>query len=575
MLTCANVPGTSGSAWSAVNTSTTGIPAAFAFAICGFITTGDDATEITASTFWLIASARIRFHSVTLPLPSISRVFQPAALAPACAPWAMSATNGTASVEVMIQTFLPFSFDIGTAAPGGLNCGIFIAASTFALAWSTPERPWPLRAAIGEAATAAARPAATTIPIPREPANFRICNPPCLRDTPGGPERRTTDPTDHWLSGSLLSFRRLLRDEAGEGDRDHERGAVEDLLDPRRGSGQLEAGDAGDEQVERDERPERVEAAGLDRGRAEEGGGVGRQQVVRPDRRVGRSELAGCEDPARRGDHGGEDEGEPAQPPDRQPGQTRDLPPLADEEEVAARRRVLVDVPEHDREPEGHVRRPHQAEGEVRREAGDRIGHAGQDLAARDGESEPGQDGAGAQRRDERVDAEADDEEPVHEPDEAADGEHGEQRGGERPVPAPVEVGEQRRAEAEHRGDGEVELADRERQRQCQRQQQQHRLRVDDRLEVAGREERLRQERAEDDDHGDEDEHDRVAVEHRARAVRLRPPRRRRRRRRGPGRLSPLHRAPPSRPVPPVPPRARGRAPAGSPRRRRRPPARR
>jgi hypothetical protein len=74
----------------------------------------------------------------------------------------------------MIQTFFPFSFDIWTGAPGGLNVGSFIAARTFARAWATPDSCFPLRAAIGAAATAAASAAAIPIPIVREPTCLRI-----------------------------------------------------------------------------------------------------------------------------------------------------------------------------------------------------------------------------------------------------------------------------------------------------------------------------------------------------------------------------------------------------------------
>src|SRR4051812_14075378 len=110
MLTCENVPSTSGSlSWSAVSTSTSGMPAAFADATAGLNCDGDAPTVMMPSTFcdtaWLIT----RDHSVTLPFPSTVVVVQPTAVAAAAAPLAMFATNGTALVDVRISTDLPLS----------------------------------------------------------------------------------------------------------------------------------------------------------------------------------------------------------------------------------------------------------------------------------------------------------------------------------------------------------------------------------------------------------------------------------------------------------------------------------
>src|SRR5579859_1905594 len=56
----------------------------------------------------------------------------------------------------------------------------------------------------------------------------------------------------------------FLREQAGECDRDHERGPVEDLLGPRGRAEQLQAGDSGHQQIKRDRRSPGVESTGLD-----------------------------------------------------------------------------------------------------------------------------------------------------------------------------------------------------------------------------------------------------------------------------------------------------------------------
>ena len=72
-------------------------------------------------------------------MPSKRVVSNPATLAAASTPWPIVATNGTAIVEVIIQTCLPFSFDMSKGAPGAMNTGFCIAFSTSALASASPS----------------------------------------------------------------------------------------------------------------------------------------------------------------------------------------------------------------------------------------------------------------------------------------------------------------------------------------------------------------------------------------------------------------------------------------------------
>src|SRR5947199_270145 len=107
------------------------------------------------------------------------------------------------------------------------------------------------------------------------------------------------------------SVRRAPARELRESDREHERAAVEELLDERLHTEQLQAGDAGDEEVDGRDRADRVEPPGNDRRRAQERRSERRQQKAEAGRRVGGAERARVEDAGESADQAGDDESAP------------------------------------------------------------------------------------------------------------------------------------------------------------------------------------------------------------------------------------------------------------------------
>ena len=135
---------------------------------------------------------------------------------------------------------------------------------------------------------------------------------------------------------------------AGDADGDQQRHAVEQRLDAEGAAELLDAGDADREDGDADERAPDIDAAGLDRGRAEEGADQGRQQVFEADAGLADAQLrgeqhAGQRRQAARGDEGADDEAA-----DRDAVERRGLRVGADGVEVAADRQVFEDDPQHD-----------------------------------------------------------------------------------------------------------------------------------------------------------------------------------------------------------------------------------
>ena len=176
--------------------------------------------------------------------------------------------------------------------------------------------------------------------------------------------------------------------EAREGDREDQRHAVEDLLDPAGQAEQLQPGDPGHQEVDGDERPPRVEAAGHDRRRAEEGGGEGGQQEALAHIGVGRPEQPGEHHPADRGEAARGDQRAGADRLHADARQAGHLAPGADEVEVAPERREREDVPAHDRQQEAVVEAELDAEELVARGVDERLGDAAE-LALLDREAQP------------------------------------------------------------------------------------------------------------------------------------------------------------------------------------------
>ena len=80
---------------------------------------------------------------------------------------------------------------------------------------------------------------------------------------------------------------------AGDADGDEQGDAVEHRLDPEGAAELLDAGDADREDGDADERAPDIDAAGLDRGRAEEGADQGRQQIFEADAGLADAQLGG------------------------------------------------------------------------------------------------------------------------------------------------------------------------------------------------------------------------------------------------------------------------------------------
>src|SRR5262249_5520164 len=112
-------------------------------------------------------------------------------------------------------------------------------------------------------------------------------------------------------SGMGGAARGAALDHGRHGDGEHERPAVEDLVDPARQARELQADDPGLQEVDADQRADRVELARLDDGGAEEYGGEGGQQIGVGDVGVIAAEARGHDDPGHaadraRGDVGAE-----------------------------------------------------------------------------------------------------------------------------------------------------------------------------------------------------------------------------------------------------------------------------
>ena len=185
---------------------------------------------------------------------------------------------------------------------------------------------------------------------------------------------------------------------------------------------------------------------------------------------------------------------------------------LANEEEVPAGGRVFVEIPERDREAEAEVDRHRQSENLVLHESAQRIGHCVEDLTARNRKRDARQDGRGAERSDEGIDADPDDEEAVDHAGQDADQHGRDDNQNEREVERAGEVRGQNGAAAKHRADRKIEFAGGQRQRQAEREDHQDGLGTDDGAEIAEGEECVGQQEREDDDEDDEREDDRVAV---------------------------------------------------------------
>ncbi len=131
--------------------------------------------------------------------------------------------------------------------------------------------------------------------------------------------------------------------------RDHQRAAVEELLDEVLDAEQLQSGDPGHQEVHRDEGADRVEAPGPDRGRAEEAGRERGQQERLRRGGVGAAEAARVHDPRETGEETADDERAPANPVDAQAAQARHAAAATDEQQTPAERRVLEDVEQDQR----------------------------------------------------------------------------------------------------------------------------------------------------------------------------------------------------------------------------------
>src|SRR5580765_1143718 len=88
-------------------------------------------------------------------------------------------------------------------------------------------------------------------------------------------------------SARALGLEPMTTSDLRQDDGEHERPAVEDVLDCRVSTEKLETGDARDEEVDGDDRAPWVEAPGVDRGGSQEDRGESRQQELQTRAGVG------------------------------------------------------------------------------------------------------------------------------------------------------------------------------------------------------------------------------------------------------------------------------------------------
>src|SRR5947209_19679605 len=140
-------------------------------------------------------------------------------------------------------------------------------------------------------------------------------------------------------SAEILRF--AIADELRQGDRQDEAAAIEEVLHEGLDAEDGEAGYPGDQEIDRHERAPGIEPAGRDAGRAEEGGGKGRQQEGQAGERVGGADRPRVKDPGAGAEEAGDEEAVEARPVDLDPGKAGDLAAAADEQKAPAGRRIL------------------------------------------------------------------------------------------------------------------------------------------------------------------------------------------------------------------------------------------
>ena len=254
----------------------------------------------------------------------------------------------------------------------------------------------------------------------------------------------------------------------------------------------------------------------MDRRGAEERGGIGRQEEVRPHIGWCGSDAGSLHEPCERGDGAGDHEREEEPSVGSNTREAGGLTACPRGAKVSPHRRPLEHVPEHDRQSRRVVDDDREAENLRTGDVGKRLRDVGV-LHGSAGEVEvpPAEGRPHAKRGDERAHADLCHKESVDGADETADGDrehedhgHGKAVGG-RP-------GGEDGTHSKDAADGEVKLAGDERDHHGERQQRRDRLAAEDELQVRGRGERDRERDAEGHDQQQEED-DHAAVDGNAR----------------------------------------------------------
>src|ERR1700733_14415087 len=132
----------------------------------------------------------------------------------------------------------------------------------------------------------------------------------------------------------------------GQGDGDHERAAVEHLLDERAEAQKDEACDPSDQEIDGDRGAPRIETPGRNARRSKEGGGESRQLIGDAGHRVRRALSAGIEDTSQSAEETGSDKASDADTIGVDAAQPRHLAPATDEKNAPAGRGVFEQVPD-------------------------------------------------------------------------------------------------------------------------------------------------------------------------------------------------------------------------------------